>query len=64
MTKEEALFKYWGYREFRSKQAEIINAVLDKKDVLCLLPTGGGKSLCYQLPILKKCFFFCHPKAF
>jgi len=54
MTKEEALFKYWGYREFRSKQAEIINAVLDKKDVLCLLPTGGGKSLCYQLPTMLK----------
>ncbi|NND15878.1 MAG: RecQ family ATP-dependent DNA helicase [Eudoraea sp.] len=46
------LEKYWGYQEFRGSQEIIIRAVLDGKDVLALLPTGGGKSLCYQLPAI------------
>ena len=50
--KLKILRKYWGYKEFRESQEEIIENVLQKKDVLALLPTGGGKSLCYQLPAI------------
>lgn len=44
--------KYWGYQSLRSLQSESIQAVLDKKDSLTVLPTGAGKSLCYQAPAL------------
>lgn len=50
MTPIQALQKYFGYSEFRHQQEAIIQHVLDGKDVLALMPTGGGKSLCYQLP--------------
>jgi ATP-dependent DNA helicase RecQ len=48
------LQNYWGYSEFRQPQESIINAVLDQKDVIALLPTGGGKSICFQLPAIAK----------
>jgi ATP-dependent DNA helicase RecQ len=54
LTKQEILHHYWGYKEFRPLQEDIINAVLDGKDTLALLPTGGGKSICFQVPALMK----------
>jgi ATP-dependent DNA helicase RecQ len=48
----EALETYWGYKKFRPQQEEIIHSILSGNDVMAILPTGGGKSLCYQLPAL------------
>src|ERR1700756_1798640 len=47
---KNALKRYWGYDAFRSKQEEIVRNILDGRDVCVVMPTGGGKSLCYQLP--------------
>ena len=52
---EEALKileKYWGFREFRSQQLDVIQSILDGKDTLTLFPTGGGKSMCFQVPAI------------
>ncbi|MAW31463.1 MAG: recombinase RecQ [Flavobacteriales bacterium] len=52
MNSLEILKKYWGYNKFRLHQEEIINNILKSKDTLAILPTGGGKTICYQIPAL------------
>lgn len=49
---EHILEKYWNYKSFRPFQKEIISSILEGRDTFALLPTGSGKSLCYQLPAL------------
>src|SRR6056300_1526830 len=52
MNKLKTLEHYFGHNSFRPLQEEVVDAILAKQDVLMILPTGGGKSLCYQLPTL------------
>ena len=52
MTPQEVLRTYWGYDSFRPLQEDIIREALEGRDVLAILPTGGGKSVCFQVPAL------------
>lgn len=51
-TPHEALKKFWGFADFRPLQLDIINSIMGGSDTLALLPTGGGKSICFQIPAL------------
>src|SRR5882724_4324238 len=50
----DILRRYWRYDSFRPLQEEIIRSVLDGKDTLALLPTAGGKSVCFQVPVMAR----------
>ncbi len=52
MEKQEILKRYFGYEEFRPGQEELIDGILARRDVFGIMPTGGGKSICYQVPAL------------
>lgn len=54
MTALEVLNAYWGYPDFRPMQEEIISAAAEGRDVLAILPTGGGKSICFQVPAMMR----------
>ena len=50
MDKKALLQHYFGYGEFRPGQEELVDGILSGRDVFGIMPTGGGKSICYQLP--------------
>ena len=52
MKKEKVLKKYFGHKKFRDGQSEIIDNILEGNDILGIMPTGAGKSMCYQVPAL------------
>lgn len=52
MNKLDVLQRYFGYRSFRTGQEQIVDCLLQGRDVLCVMPTGAGKSICYQVPAL------------
>ncbi len=54
MTAQETLKEYWGYDSFRPMQEDIVNTALEDRDVLAILPTGGGKSVCFQVPVMMR----------
>jgi ATP-dependent DNA helicase RecQ len=49
---EKVLFQYFGYKKFRTSQEEIVSSILDGRNLLGIIPTGSGKSICYQIPAL------------
>jgi ATP-dependent DNA helicase RecQ len=53
-TPQQILLKYWGFSSFRPLQEDIVNSIIEGNDTLALLPTGGGKSICFQVPALVK----------
>lgn len=53
LSVDEILRKYWGYDSFRSIQKDVISSVLERKDTMALMPTGGGKSITFQVPAMK-----------
>ena len=52
MDAKSTLKHYFGYDFFRGGQEEVVNAILEGRDVLAIMPTGAGKSICYQIPAL------------
>ena len=52
LSPKEILNKYWGHSSFKGSQEKIISSILKQKDVLALMPTGGGKSVCFQVPAI------------
>ena len=52
LNPKEVLKQIFGYEEFRQGQNEIINSIVNKKNVLAIMPTGASKSLCYQIPAI------------
>ncbi|MEC8610544.1 MAG: DEAD/DEAH box helicase, partial [Bacteroidota bacterium] len=52
LSPHKVLKTYWGFDDFRSSQLDVIHSILEGKDTLVLLPTGGGKSICYQVPAM------------
>lgn len=54
MTPQQILKKHWGHDTFRALQENIINNILEGNDVLAILPTGGGKSICFQVPAIDR----------
>ncbi len=52
MQYREILHKYWGYDDFRGIQREVIESIVAGRDTLALMPTGGGKSITFQVPAL------------
>ena len=54
MDIHQVLLKHWGFSKFRPLQEDIVNATLSGKNTLALLPTGGGKSICFQVPAMAK----------